>query len=97
MNYIIIGIIIIGAIVSGIYKVLGGQKNESRSNSENEKTSENVPEYYVFDEGSRRELTFIERKTDYDSDPPYYGEYYNRFKDELGRIWRSYDGNKTFL
>ena len=48
--------------------------------------------YVVIDNGFERTLTFTENKLDHDS-----GRHYNRFRDETGKYWRSYDKNETFV
>ena len=48
--------------------------------------------YVVIDGGYERTLTFTESKQDHDS-----GQMYNRFRDDTGAYWRSYDNNNTFV
>ncbi|MDE6001726.1 MAG: hypothetical protein K2G96_05365 [Clostridia bacterium] len=72
-------------------EVLGIGVGKSRSVAN--KTSEKV--YTVLDEmGFQRELTLYEQyKEDIVPESPFYGKYYNRFRDDLGNFWRSYDKN----
>lgn len=84
-------IIAIGGIVGVVSKKI---KNNSKKNGNN---VEPTKFYVIFEDGFERKLKFVERKTDYSSKEPYYGKYYNRFVDDLGRYWRSYDENKTFM
>ena len=54
--------------------------------------------YVVLDEHSNeRKLQFTEQKQDHDPDSPLYTMYYNRFRDDIGNYWRSYDNNRTFV
>ena len=54
--------------------------------------------YTVLDkQGFERQLAFYESKQDTFGDSPFYGQYYNRFRDDLGNFWRSYDNNETFV
>lgn len=51
----------------------------------------------VMADGWERKLTFAESSQDHCSDSPYFLKYYNRFRDDLGNYWRSYDDNDTFI
>lgn len=51
----------------------------------------------VMANGFDRKLTFAESSQDHCSDSPYFLKYYNRFRDDLGNYWRSYDNNDTFI
>lgn len=54
--------------------------------------------YIVIDEqGFERQLSFYECREDTYSDSPFYCQHYNRFRDDLGNFWRSYDNNETFV
>lgn len=54
--------------------------------------------YTVSGEGGHtRTLTFAEKRQDLWTESPYNGKYYDRFIDDLGNYWRSYDGNDTFI
>lgn len=55
--------------------------------------------YTVTENGFKRTLTlFRSYCQDYETPSTEgFGAYYNKFKDDLGNYWRSYDGNKTFI
>lgn len=53
--------------------------------------------YTVIENGFERTLAFCEVKQDAYPDSPFYTKYYNRFRDETGNFWRSYDDNETFI
>ena len=61
--------------------------------------SKNVPEYIVTSNGYKRTLTLFQSYCrDYEApEGKEFGAYYNKFKDDIGHYWRSYDGNKTFI
>lgn len=54
-------------------------------------------EYQVYADSRWYDLTFVGSKEDVDSDSPYFTKNYNRFRDELGGYWRSYDNNVNFI
>lgn len=55
--------------------------------------------YTVTENGYRRTLTLFQSYCrDYEApEGKEFGAYYNKFKDDIGHYWRSYDGNKTFI
>ncbi len=61
--------------------------------------SKSVPEYIVTENGYKRTLTLFRAYCqDYEApEGKKFGAYYNKFKDDIGNYWRSYDGNKTFI
>ncbi len=72
------------------------QKNSGFKADEKE---EEVPVFIVRDNGYERTLKIF-RKYCEDYGAPGtsgIGVYYNRYKDDIGRYWRSYDGDKTFI
>lgn len=55
--------------------------------------------YTITENGYKRTLTLF-RAHCQDHEAPAgedFGAYYNKFKDDIGNYWRSYDGNKTFI
>lgn len=62
-------------------------------------TPESALVYSVTENGFRRTLTLFDAHCeDYEApEGVSYGKYYSKFKDDTGRYWRSYDGNKTFI
>ncbi len=89
-------------IVKQIIKLVKKLLNVSSGNSSSSQEVENV--YIVFDEhGIERHLTLIEQyKKDYAIHGKVYHEIigkdtYNRFIDDIGNYWRSYDDNETFV
>ena len=80
--------------VKYLFNKLLGRADDFPSSSE-----EDTPVYIVIENGYERRLTlFEEYKTDYSAPlNAGYGRTYNLFRDDTGRFWRSYDGNKTFI
>ncbi|MDE6356686.1 MAG: hypothetical protein K2L67_05525 [Clostridia bacterium] len=68
---------------------IGGGRGSSKQKSEEV--------YAVIENGFERLLSFYETKQDTYADSPFYMEYYNRFRDDTGNFWRSYDNNETFV
>ena len=74
---------------------------EQEKKREEEKNKVDV--FIVEDEHHmERKLTYTswqgkQLKTDYNDKSPYYSQTYQIFVDDLGNIWRSYDGAKTFI
>lgn len=83
---------IVGGIKTLFLKLLGADTYEKQREN-----TEKV--YFVRDNGYERKLILVETYCkDYGAPKGYeFGAYYNRFKDDLGYFWRSYDGNKTFV
>lgn len=70
-------------VITGKYS--GGGSSSSGSGSSSQ--------YVVYSGGQKRILTLTETyKQDYDLNA-----HYNRFRDDIGYYWRSYDNNKTFV
>lgn len=81
-------------VVKKIFKLI---TNSSGSSSSASGGGKNGTIYVVYDNGYDRQLTFVEFKEDHDHDSPLFGKYYNRFKDDIGNYWRSYDNNENFV
>ena len=75
----------------------GGKNRASRNGYDGESSSGAIVTYAVIENGTERELTFLEQKQDIDADSPFYMNYYNRFIDDAGNYWRSYDDNENFV
>lgn len=84
--------------VVGIVKHLFNKSLEHAGDFPSPET-EKKPVYIVNENGYERRLTLFEaHKTDYAAPlNAGYGRTYNLFRDDTGRFWRSYDGNKTFI
>jgi len=83
-------------IVKQIIKLVKILLNALSGNSSSSQEVENV--YIVTDEqGFDRKLRFYEYKEDTYSKSPFYTMHYNRFRDDLGNFWRSYDNEETFI
>ena len=53
--------------------------------------------YVVIENGYERHLQCLEQKSDSDPNSPFYTKNYNRFRDDTGCYWRSYDNNVNFI
>ena len=81
----------LGNVVSFFFGATFGNKKKQTVAAANSEV------YTVIDSGFERVLTMVESKQDADPDSPYYTKYYNRFRDDLGYYWRSYDQNEHFI
>lgn len=88
--YLVTGRYIIGEFLNWILRDcmgIGGGRSYSQANNGG------VEVYVVYDNGYERELTLRETyKQDYENP----SLHYDRFIDDVGHYWRSYDGRKTF-
>lgn len=87
--------ILIGLIKSAMY---GSAKYLAENNTSND-TPKCEEVYVVYNNGYERKLKLVESYcSDYGAPKGVeYGAKYNRFKDDIGYYWRSYDGNNTFI
>lgn len=91
--YLILKLLI--KVLKTVFNAMGGNSGSSSSSKRSEKV------YVIYDNStySERRLKMTEYlKRDYSSFGEVMGsDYYNRFIDDLGNYWRSYDGNKTYI
>ncbi len=74
----------------GIGKSRGRTSGSSKSN-EKEKI------VIVQDSVREAQLKFVEKSQDYDPDSATYRQYFDRYRDELGYYWRTYDNGVKFI
>lgn len=87
-------LIFLAGVVKFLFYKLIGHAADFPSPKKEEK-----PIYIVIENGLERRLTLFEANCrDYGA-PNHnnYGAFFNRFKDDIGNFWRSYDKNKSFI
>ena len=98
MNYLLFLIIPAIAFIIVIFKKKSSHNETKKAQSVNKNGV-----WIVRDEHqNERRLTYTswqgkQLKTDYNEKSSYYLKTYQIFIDDLGDIWRSYDGGKTFI
>ena len=104
MLYLIMILVVIGAIVTGVTNWLKKRKGNviSQSNVTLQSKEKNNEEkiYVVMDGNNKRELKYVSHigsTMDYNSKSPYQGKRYDTYVDDLGYYWRSYDNGKSFV
>ena len=73
---------------------VGKKSKKNVAPAQNGNVGAEQPVYYINVGGYRRRLTFYEQRNDYSlpNNP-----IYNRYRDDYGYFYRSYDGNKNFI
>ncbi|MDE6474733.1 MAG: hypothetical protein K2L70_06505 [Clostridia bacterium] len=74
---------------------LGIKMNKGGSSSSGKSNNEEV--VIVQDSVREAKLKFVEKSQDYDPDSATYRQYFDRYRDELGYYWRTYDNGVNFV
>lgn len=81
----------VAQFVDYMMSILLGKPRASVSSATSDGDAEEYREV-LDDYGNHLQLRFLGRSTDYDSYSPYAHQDYLRYRDNLGKYWRSYDG-----
>ena len=98
MLYLVIILVIIGAIATGIMNWI--KKRGGKVSSQNKEKEEETEVFVVMEGNNKRELKYLPQRgstMDYNPESPYNGKRYEMYIDDLGYYWRSYDSGKTFI
>ena len=90
----------IAGVINWVKSIISPYKSTNKPEKKSNESQEVV--FVVMDGSWERKLKYTswqgkQLKTDYNEKSPYYMQTYQIFVDDLGNIWRSYDGAKTFI